>query len=378
MKFADIPGAEAIKKQLIQAARNGQIPHAQLYTGPEGGVALMLALAYAQFINCEQPTDTDSCGLCPACIKISKSIHPDVQYCFPIVKSKSIDDDRLAPFIPLFRSFIGEMPFGTLNDWAEKVNFENRKPFISIKAVKETIQGLHLKAYEARYKIQLIWLPETMREEGANAFLKILEEPPPFTVFLLVSHQPELLLATIISRVQRVQVPALAQEELQLYLVKKMDLETLEAESAAELAEGNISEALHVAQHRENNYHRLFMDWQRACYAFDIDKILRVVEEFTQMTREIQKTFIRFCLSKLRAMLAIREGAAETTHLNAEERKDLSNLGKIVSPTLVETMMTELEEAWDNINQNAAARMVFFDISVRFSQGYYHLKIQAK
>lgn len=378
MKFADIPGAEAIKKQLIQAARNGQIPHAQLYAGPEGGVALMLALAYAQYINCEQATEGDSCGNCPACIKIAKGVHPDFKYCFPFAKSKSIDDDHLAPFLPHFRSFLLEMPYGTLSDWSEQVNFENRKPFISIKAVKETIQGLHLKAYEARYKVQLIWLPETMREEGANAFLKILEEPPPFTIFLLVSHQPELLLATIISRVQRVQVPALSQEELQQYLIEKKGMETLEAESAAELAEGNISEALRLAQHRENNYHRLFMDWQRACYAFDVDKIIRLVEELTQMTREIQKTFIRFCLSKLRAMLAIREGAAETTHLNTEERKDLSNLGKIVNAELVETMMAELEEAWENINQNAAARMVFFDISVRFSQGYYHLKLHSK
>ena len=255
MKFADIPGVSELKLKLAQSADTSHVAHAQLFAGYEGGVGLMLALAYAQYINCEQPAGGDSCGVCFSCIKIDKAIHPDLHFCFPYAKTKRVEvkDEELNAHLPLFRQFLKDSPFGTLSDWAALCEFESRTPIINIKAVRETMQGLHLKAYEAKFKVQIIWLPETMRTEGSNSFLKILEEPPPYTVFLLVSDSPEQLLPTIISRTQRINIPRLPDEDIENYLMGKFEVPASRAKMVAVLSEGSIPLALHLLNEKEDD-----------------------------------------------------------------------------------------------------------------------------
>jgi DNA polymerase-3 subunit delta' len=375
MKFSDVPAPESLRTSLVQAITTGHVAHAQLFAGSEGGVGLMLALAYAQYLNCENPSDTDSCGQCSSCSKSQKFIHPDFHYCFPFAKSKLVDEaEDPNAYLPLFRSFLEEMPFGTLQDWAARAEFENRTPIINIKTVRETMKDLQLKAYEAKYKVQIIWLPETMRSEGSNAFLKLLEEPPPFTLFLLVSDQPEQLLPTIISRTQRVTVPKLERAALSEFLQIRFSFEAGKAEAISALADGNISEALSLIDEKEDDFHRLFMDWQRACYKNDLSKIIQHMDAFHALGKELQKSFLRYSLSKIRNAMAISNGGSETVHLPASEFSDLSNFGKIFSIEFISTLLSELEKAYYQIDRNASAKMIFLDVSLKLASGYAQIK----
>jgi DNA polymerase-3 subunit delta' len=375
MKFSDVPCPESLKASLIQAIDSGQVAHAQLFAGSEGGVSLMLALAYGQYLNCENPQNGDSCGNCISCIKIQKFIHPDFHFCFPYAKTKLVaDDENIHSYLPLFRSFLEESPFGTLQDWSQKAEFENRTPIINIKAVRETMQGLQLKAYEAKYKIQIIWLPETMRTEGSNAFLKLLEEPPPYTLFLLVSQAPELLLPTIISRTQRVTVPKLDRNSLSQYLQKQFETVAGKAEAVAALSDGNISDALALLNEKEDDFHHLFMDWQRSCFKNDLSKLTQHMESFQTLGKELQKSFLRYSLSKVRNAMAINFGGDETVHLPEAEFGDLSKFGKIFTLEFITTFMSELETAYYHIDRNASPKMVFFDVSLKLASVYAQIK----
>ena len=375
MKFSEVPAPEALKKSLIQAISTGYVAHAQLFAGSEGSTALMLALAYSQYLNCENPSETDSCDQCPSCIKAKKFVHPDFHYCFPFAKSKLADEsEEPNAYLPLFRSFLEEMPFGTLQDWSQKAEFENRAPIINIKSVRETMKDLQLKSYEAKYKIQIIWLPETMRKEGANAFLKMLEEPAPFTVFLLVSQQAEQLLPTIISRTQRVTVPKTDRTALSSFLQSRFQAGSAQADLAADLSEGNISEALLLLNEKEDDFHLLFMNWQRACYNNNLNKLIQYMEEFQSLGREVQKSFLRYSLTKVRNAMAISQGAPETVHLPPAEFADLEKFGKIFTLDFIAALLTELEAAHLQIDRNAAAKMVFMDASLRLAAGFAKIK----
>jgi DNA polymerase-3 subunit delta' len=341
-----------------------------LFACSEGGFGLMMALAFAQYLNCENPENSDSCGSCFSCIKSSRFIHPDFHYLFPLAKSKKIDSDELSALTPSFRNFMGESPFGTPNDWAEAAVFENRSPLINIRAVRETIQGLQLKAFEARYKIQIIWQPETMRSEGANALLKILEEPPSGTIFLLVSHQADLLLPTLISRMQRVVIPIPSDQQLQVFLSHRFPNDAQRLETAISLSEGSVSAAIKLLDEKENDYHRWFMDWQRACFRLDTSRLLELADDFQEMGKELQKTFLNHCMEKMRKAFVFSAQASEILHVRDSEKKDLENLGKILHENATENMLQELDKAWYQIDRNASSRMVFFDCSMAISAAY--------
>lgn len=380
MKFQDIPGPKSFTASLAESIDQQRVPHAQLFIGDNGGVNLMMALAYGQYLNCEQPENGDSCGRCVACIKIQKFIHPDVHYCFPFAKTDKIntDDKELASYLPLFREFIAETPFGTPQNWAAKAGFENRTPIITVRAVRDTMIDLQLKAYEAKYKVQVIWLPETMHPAGANAILKVLEEPPPFTVFLLVCSQPELLLPTLISRTQKVVLPKLKISDVAGYLQSAFSVAEPRALAIASLAEGSLAAALELLDEKEDDFHLLFMEWERACFGNKIDKLLTLTDGFQTMGKEMQKTFLKYCLGKLRGAAALKFGADATVHLPENETTDLTKMGAIFSIPLLEQQMHKLEEAYFHIDRNASARMVFFDTGLQMAQGFQVEKRKAQ
>lgn len=378
MTFKEVPGHSSLISNLIASAKSGQVAHALLFAGSEGGIAFMLALAFSQFLNCENQGETDSCGTCPSCVKTAKFIHPDLHFCFPYAKSKILGEkvDEIKAFLPLFRQFLTEMPHGRLQEWSELAGFENRTPIINIKSVREMMVDLQLKAYEGKYKIQIIWLPETMRSEGSNSFLKILEEPPPFTLFFLISQQPEILLPTVISRTQRISVPALTDSEVAEFLVSRFEADENKARAISTLAEGNLAEALALWDEKENDYHKYFLDWQRACYQHDVQKLVTFTDAFVELGKEMQKGFIRFSLGKLRQALALNSGAGHSVHIPENEAADLAKFGKILPISLLEFQMNELENAFFHIDRNASGRMVFFDLSLRLAQAFAQTKNQ--
>ena len=370
MKFADFPGYEATKQSLIQAARAGRVAHARLFSASEGGFGLMMALAYAQFLNCENQQEDDSCGNCPSCLKSSRFIHPDFHYLFPIAKTKKIDTDELSPHLPAFRSFMESQPWGGLHEWIESAGFENRTPIINVKAVRECIRNLQLKAFEARYKIQIIWLPESMKNEGANALLKILEEPAPFTVFLVVSQEADNLLPTLLSRMQRINMGSPGEEELHIFLERKFPAGKDLIRMAVSLSEGSITAAIRMLEEKPDDYHPWYMEWQRACYRRDGAQILRMAEEFHEMSRDLQKLLLQYSLNKTRKALVLAAGPPEILHLQENEQKELPNLGKILQPEMAEQILGEIDRAWYHIDRNASSRMVFFDTSMAISDAY--------
>lgn len=371
MKFADIPAYPSIKSRLTQAADVGHVAHAQLFAATEGGFGLMMALAYAQYLNCEQRTEGDSCGSCVSCIKSSRFIHPDFHYLFPLAKSKKTDSDELNAHMPDFRNFMSSEAWGGLHEWADHAGFESRTPIINIKAVRECIQGLQLKAFEAKYKIQIVWLPETLRNEGANALLKILEEPPPFTVFLVVSHQPDALLPTLLSRMQHILLQAPSESELINFLQNRFQEEDqLRLQMAASLSEGSIPLAIRLLDEKPDDYHSWYMNWQRACFKKDHGTLLTLSEGFQEMGKELQKSVLQYSMEKTRKALLLAGGAAGILHLQEAELKELPNLGKILHPRMVDKMLEVLNQAWYHIDRNAAARMVFFDASMAISDAY--------
>lgn len=247
MEFYQIPNQVAVKQLLRRSVRQQHVAHAQLFRGSEGGAGLALALAYAQFLNCEDRAEDadDSCGRCPACTKIAKLIHPDLNFIVPVTTTKAVAKDALShKFMADWRAFVLDNPYQGFNDWMQHIGAENKQGSISKEEAGQLIKLVSLKAFEARFKIVIVWLPELMHPATANAVLKLLEEPPPATVFLLVSHAPERLLPTILSRVQPVAVRPFAEDDIAAYLRAHYQVSEVKARQVAQLAEGSLGAAI--------------------------------------------------------------------------------------------------------------------------------------
>ena len=309
MRFSVIPGLEKVKQLLVGGVRRNHVAHAQLLRGAEGSAALALALAYAAFLNCENrpPDAEDSCGICPSCQKIDKLIHPDLNFIVPVTTTKAVAKDATSSkFGAEWREFVLSSPYQGLNDWMQHIGAENKQGSISKDESVQLLRLVSLKAFEARFKVVIIWLPELMHPAAANAVLKLLEEPPPATVFLLVSFSPEQLLPTIISRVQPVVVRAPAEDELASWLHTTQNVPAAKARQLAQLTDGNIGAALAASADgasAEHDYYELFVGWMRTCYGNKVADMLSKSDEFQKLGRENQKEFFQYALALLRKVL---------------------------------------------------------------------------
>ncbi len=369
MLFKQIPGIDNLKSQLIRNAKKGQIAHAQLFAGTDGSGLLMLALAYAQYINCENRGDDDSCGVCPSCSKTSKQAHPDFHFAFPTAKVKDEKEDaRSDRFMPAFRKFLAETPFGDVTTWAKSAGFDTKLPAITTEEAKSIIQKLALKAFEAKYKVILIWYPETIHVNGLNSLLKILEEPPANTVFLLVSTQPGKLLPTILSRVIRVAIPDFTDDDVSGYLESKYQVSQQEAQQIARLAGGNLLEAFQQVKHEHNeDYQELFAVWMRACFRTDIAQLVELTDRFSTLGREKQKAFLQFSINRMHhALVALCDGE-RTLRLTDMELEWLKKFASALSLKLIEKISHILDEAWVHVERNVNGKMVFLDSSFLIS-----------
>ena len=241
-----------MKRQLCASVREGRIPHAQLFTGISGIGKLQLALAYAQYLNCPNRTENDSCGTCPTCLQFEHLQHPDLHFVFPIVGS----DETCDAFLESWREIILQKHYFDLEDWHKALGVETKQSMIYEKESGEILHKLSLKPYGNGYKVMIIWQPEKMNITTANKLLKLLEEPPEKTVFLLVSEHSEQLLATIQSRVQTIRVPRLETETIALALQQK-GLDAVQAQDIARIANGSYLAALKKSDESEENQQEL-------------------------------------------------------------------------------------------------------------------------
>ncbi|MBD2753156.1 DNA polymerase III subunit [Spirosoma validum] len=368
MQFSEIIGQDETKQLLLRAVQSNHLAHALLFDGPAGSANLTLALALAQYVNCEDKQATDSCGRCASCIKTRKLVHPDLHMVFPVAnlaKGKTSE-----AYLTDWRKFLLEQPYRTLPDWLETVGADNKQGNISAEEARNILQKLSLKAYEGAYKIMLIWLPELMNVASANALLKVLEEPPAQTLFLLVTSQPDKLLITILSRTQRIAVSAFTDEEVATYLRQHLNLDETTARRNAYLADGNLAEALQLSDQSTNlsEQHTWFADWMRTCYRQDLLTLVRQADQFDGFSKEKQKGLLDYSIRMYRDLFLWQQGAGELLRLPDEEMAFVKNFVKVLTIHHIERIVTDLNEAAYHLERNARAKMIMLDMSLTFSR----------
>ena len=375
MLFNQIIGQDEVKRQLCASVREGRIPHAQLFTGISGIGKLQLALAYAQYLNCPHRTETDSCGTCPTCLQFEKLQHPDLHFVFPIVGSDEVCDNFLEPW----REIILKNGYFDLEDWHKALGVETKQSMIYEKESGEILRKLSLKPYGDGYKVMVIWQPEKMNTTTANKLLKLLEEPPEKTVFLLVSEHPEQLLATIQSRVQTIRVPRLETETIAQALMTK-GVEAGKATDIARIANGSYLAALKKADESEenqqelNDFIALFRDAYTVGVLRDPQKKFESLKRLRQWSldmadskvgRERQKHFLQYAQQQVRENYIRNVGQPELNYQMEQERIFSDKFAPFIHSGNVEAIMNQLDLAERQIEQNGNAKVIFFDLCLQ-------------
>ena len=377
MLFREIIGQEATKHQLRQAVREGRIPHAQLFTGISGIGKLQLALAYAQYVNCPHRTEEDSCGTCPTCLQFQHLQQPDLHFVFPIVKTDA--DDTCDDFLEPWRQIVRDKRYFDLNDWHEALGVETKQSMIYEKESGEILRKLSLKAYGDGYKVMIIWQPEKMNADCANKLLKILEEPAPKTLFLMVSEHPEQLLSTIQSRVQTIRVPRLETDEI-AGVLRTQGIDPTKAQDIARIANGSYLAALKKLDETEANkqelrdFIALFRDAYTVGVLSDPEKKYESLKRLRQWSldmadskvgRERQKHFLQYAQQQVRENFIRNAGEPELNYQMEAERDFSVKFAPFIHPGNVEAIMNQLSLAERQIEQNGNAKMIFFDLCLQ-------------
>ena len=367
MFFKDIIGQEQVKERLRLELHEGRVPHAQLFAGPEGSGALPLAIAYARFLLCTHRGETDACGTCPSCVKLNKLAHPDLHFVFPVVKRKGGGDTVSDDYIREWRELAISTPYFGLNHWLDAMGAENQQAQIFVKESDELTRKLSLKSSEGGYKVVVLWLPEKMKVECANKLLKLLEEPPALTVFLLVSEEPDRILPTIRSRTQRVNVPRLGDSEISTALSRQFGLQPSDAAETARLANGSYLQALEIIHRGDDNllFFELFVSLMRLAYQRKVKDMKDWSETVATMGRERQKNFLAYCQRMVRENFISNFHRRELNYMNRDEANFAVRFAPFINECNVIGIADELSEAQAHIEQNVNPRMVFFDFALK-------------
>ena len=363
MQFKEIIGQKTIKHQLIQTVLENRVSHAQLFLSSEGSGALPLAIAYAQYINCQNKTTTDSCGECSSCRKYERYIHPDLHFSYPFFASK---DAKIAvDVLEEWRNMLLEDPYFDLDIWRSKLNAENKQANIPIAEAHDIIKKLSYKAFEAETKVLIMWLPEFLDREG-NALLKIIEEPPANTLFILVANNQEQILSTILSRTQIVKIPKLADLDIENYLTHKAQISETQATEFSFLADGNLIVAKALLQDTPNNNAGYFAEWLRMGFGNKVPAMIAFTDTVASWGRENQKNFIKYGINFLRECSLLLSGADDLVklpHQTLEVAKKLAT--HVLNLAMVEALINELEQAHYHIERNANPKILFLDVSLQ-------------
>lgn len=375
--FKDVIGQQEIKERFIRSVRDKRIPHAQLLHGEPGVGKLALAVAYAQYISCKNRSETDACGVCPSCVKYSRLQHPDLHFVFPVIKPPKANAVICDDFLQDFRDIFIENPYFGINDWYEKISDGAKQGMIYSNESSEIIRKLNLKTYESDYKVMIIWLPELMHEFCANKLLKILEEPPAFTVFLLVSDNPDRIITTILSRTQHVKVPRLPEADIVQALVElNPDKPQEEISNAARIAEGSLLKAkvmLDDSGAQIQHFDR-FVEIMRLAWMVGNRKdhaSLKTLKKWSDdmasadMGRERQKQFLAYAQNMVRENYIFNLKHPELNYMTDYETKFSANFSPFINEQNVEDLVAEFSLAERHIEQNVNAKMVFFDLVLK-------------
>ena len=373
MFFSEIVGQESIKEQLILTVRENRISHARLFLGPEGAGCLPLAIAYAQYVNCTARGEREPCGKCRSCVKFKKLAHPDLHFVFPVVKQGSGKASVSDVFIREWRETVLANPYITFNQWLEQLGGENKQGGIFVDESKEILSKLSFKTYEAEYKIMIIWLAEKMNAQTANKLLKILEEPPEKTLFLLIAESADRILPTILSRTQITRVPKIDTTSLADYLVETGRAPSLHiALNTARISNGNLAAAITILQSSEDNdnYLEMFIRLMRTCWSVWSKKqamldLIAWCDQITQLGREQQKAFLLYCLRMVRENFALNRQLPSLAFLTDAENEFAQKFNTFIHPGNVNQLTNELNTAHYHIESNGNKNLVFMDLACK-------------
>lgn len=369
MLFREIPGRQEVKERLIRSVQHQKISHAQLFSASEGIGGLAMAIAYAQYISCENRADKDSCGACASCGKYARLIHPDLHFSFPFIATSK--DDVASLFLKEFREAFLRDPFMSYRQWLDTLGDDKKQGNINMAECHDILRKLSYKSFEGGYKVLIMWLPEYLKETG-NTLLKAIEEPPAGTLFLLVTENREQILQTILSRAQMVKIPKPEDKEVETYLADQFQADATQAATAAYLANGNMSLARELLSDLENDNEALFLAWMRMSFANDGLQVLQFVETISGIGREKQKTFIKYALQVIRDSLMVAAGSESLVRFRGRDL-DLSKFSRIIHPGNLLPIVDDLEKAFYHVERNANPKILFLDLSIRMMK---NLKIK--
>ena len=394
MQFEKIIGQKETKEQLVQMVQHNRLSHALLFLGKEGSGALSLAIAFAQYIVCEKVNGkkaalstpslfgeaspvseelsviNDSCGVCSGCIKANHLMHPDIHYSYPVITKKSGEKPISTDFISEWREFFLIHPYGNVYDWLQFIHAENKQGNITAEECNDINRKISLKSFESEYKILIIWMPEYLTKNG-NKLLKLIEEPPPNTLFIVVAENEGLVLPTILSRTQLVKIPLLTTTEIEVALEIVSGVRIEKAQQIAALSEGNYREALQLLQNVEDDWQLILREWLNMLVKKNLAGQVKWIEDISKQGREKQKQFLKYFTHLLEQ--AIRLKSIPSLVKNAEtangEQDFALRLNKLCSIPQQEAIINELDKASYYVERNANGKMLFHALSIKL----YHI-----
>jgi DNA polymerase-3 subunit delta' len=371
--FKDVIGQAPVKQHLVELVQSNRLSHALLFLGPEGSGALPLALAFAQYVVCDQPKNGDACGVCPPCVKAKQLIHPDIHYSYPVIPKKAGDKPVSTDYGAEWREFFTQYPYGNAYDWLQFIGAENKQGNITAQECNDIIHKLSLKSFESGYKVLIMWMPEYLGNEG-NKLLKLIEEPPANTLFLLVAENESLILPTILSRTQLIRVPLPEAADIGQALVQKAGLGIEQARQIAVLCEGNYHEALQLIRHAEDDWQGVLREWLNAILKNGPIAQVKWIDEISKSGRERQKQFLRYFNHLLEQAVRLRYIEGGQLPIPDGERDIALRLNKIADIGQQRAIIEELDRAAYYIERNAHAKMLFHALTIKV----YHILADRK
>lgn len=375
MLFKDIPGHTEIKKRLIRTVREQRVSHAQLFLGPEGNGKTALAIAYAQFINCKNKDFGDdehigdSCGHCPSCLKYQKLAHPDLHFIYPVATTRDVKSKPVSKnFIAAWRQALLENDFLlNLNDWYETIGIEKKQGYINAEECSEILRTLSYTSYESEYKVMIIWMVENLYHSAAPKILKILEEPPDKTLFILISENQDQIINTILSRTQIIKIPKLDDEKVKEVLTERYGASPEDAAKAAIFSSGNLLKARRYLNDTErfSELQDQFISWMRMCYGLQIKELINFIQELSRLSREKQKHFLLYASEMLRNAFMVNIGQSSLSRMSKKEEAFLEKFSAFVHSENIGELSEMMEKAHYHIERNANPNLTFMDLSLR-------------
>ena len=365
--FQQVIAQQGVKEHLLQMVRDNQLPHALMFCGPQGAGKLPLALAFARYLLCTRSADSDACGECTGCRMLDSWAHPDLHFSFPVYKGKASDHPVSDNFLEAWRNQLLENPYFDTEMWLNDIKAENQQITFYVQESDSLQRKLALKSSQGGRKVVLMWLPEKMSQEVANKLLKLIEEPPLHTYFLLVSEDPEMVLGTIQSRVQRINVPSLSEEEIANALVSLHAVPEEQAQNIAHISRGNYTDALKrlEAGNEQQQFFELFVQLMRSSYMRNLKELQAWTQAVKELGRERQKRMLEYFQRLLRENFMYNFRKEEMSYMTKEEEQFGQKFAPFINETNVIGIMDELSDAQRDIEQNVNAQMVFFDFALK-------------